>query len=379
VTNVDVVALLFVAVTALLGLRKGLIAAALSLAGVVAGAVIGARLAPHLLRNGAASPWTPLAGLAGAAFGAVVLETLGTLAGGRARRALRFRPLQSLDSAGGLALGVGVGLALVWVLGASALLVPGQMSLRRAAQKSVVLQHLYDAVPPNKFMRLLARVDPFPSIAGPSAHIAPPDPGVPRAAAVRRAETSVVRILGTACGLRISGSGWVVRRGFVVTAAHVVAGEKDTSVEPPTSNGEIAAAVVAFDARNDLAVLHVPGLMLPALTIADPHAGRAVAIVGYPENGPLTSVPGRLGPTVGVLSENAYGHGPVTRTITSVRGSVRHGDSGGPTIDTRGAVETTVFAARVGSPGGFAVPSTLVRKLLRHAGTHAVSTGGCAD
>ena len=377
-TTVDLVALVFVAFTALLGLRKGLIAAALSLAGVVAGAILGARVAPHLLHGGSASPWTPLAGLAGAAAGAIVLETAGALVGGRLRRALPFRPLRSLDSLGGLGIGAGVGLALVWVLGASALLVPGQTGLRRAAQKSVVLQRLYDAVPPSRFMRLLARVDPFPSIAGPVAPIEPPDPRLMRSPAVRRAAPSVVRILGTACGLQVTGSGWVARPDVVVTAAHVVAGQDNTVVEPSDSGRALAARVVAFDARNDLALLRVPGLGLTPLATAEPHEGRAVAIVGYPENGPLSAVPGRLGPTAGVLTENAYGHGPVARTITSVRGRVRHGDSGGPTIDENGAVETTVFAARVGSEGGFGVPSTIVRKLLRRVGTRAVSTGDCA-
>ena len=38
-----------------------------------------------------------------------------------------------------------------------------------------------------------------------------------------------------------------------------------------------------------------------------------------------------------VLAEDAYGSGPVTRTITSLRGRVRHGDSGAPAVDTQGA------------------------------------------
>jgi hypothetical protein len=74
VSAVDWLALAFVAFTALLGLKKGLIASALSLAGILVGAIVGARLAPHLLADGSASPYTPLAGLAGAAFGAVILE-----------------------------------------------------------------------------------------------------------------------------------------------------------------------------------------------------------------------------------------------------------------------------------------------------------------
>ena len=375
-TAVDWLALVFVALTAILGLRKGLIASALSLAGIIVGAFVGARLAPHLLSEGSTSPWTPLAALAGAAFAAVILETIGTLAGQTLRGSLPARPLRTVDSVGGFVLGGAAGLALVWVLGASALLVPGQTSFRRAAQKSEVLQQLYDAVPPAKFMRLLARVDPFPAIAGPATPVEPPDPRLLRSPAVRAASPSVVRVLGTACGLRVTGSGWVARRDVVVTAAHVVAGERDTHVQTSTGR-RLRAHAVAFDSRNDIAVLRVPGLGLRALPLTQPHAGRAVAIIGYPENGPLSAVPGRLGPTTEVLSEDAYGRGPVPRTITSIRGEVRHGNSGGPTVNAKGAVETTLFAARLGSSGGFGVPTRVVRNVLARAASR-VSTGDCA-
>ena len=377
-TTVDWIALVFVAVTGLLGFKKGLIASALSLAGIVVGAIVGARLAPHLLTGGSASPYTPLAGLAGAAVGAVLLETAGSMAGRTLRGSLPLRPLRTLDSLGGLVLGAVSGLALVWVVGASALLVPGQTTLRRGAQQSVVLRQLYARVPPARFMRLLARVDPFPSIAGPDSAVEPPDPALLRSPGVRRAAPSVVRVLGTACGLSIAGSGWVAKPSVVVTAAHVVAGQKDTFVEKPGSGKRFQATVVAFDARNDIAVLRVRGLGLRALPTATPEAGTPVVIVGYPENGPLSVVPGRLGPTTEVLSEDAYGRGPVPRKITAVRGEVRHGDSGGPAVNRRGAVEVTMFAARLGGEGGFGVPSDIVRNTLRHV-RGRVATGDCAN
>jgi S1-C subfamily serine protease len=185
-------------------------------------------------------------------------------------------------------------------------------------------------------------------------------------------------VLGTACGLSIAGSGWVAKPSLVVTAAHVVAGQKDTFIEKPGSGKRFQTTVVAFDARNDIAVLRVHGLGLRALPTATPKVGTPVVIVGYPENGPLSVVPGRLGPTTEVLSEDAYGRGPVPRKITAVRGSVRHGDSGGPAVNRRGAVEVTMFAARLGSEGGFGVPSDIVRNTLRHV-RGRVATGDCAN
>jgi S1-C subfamily serine protease len=377
VTTVDWVALGFVAFTALLGLRKGMIASALSLAGVVVGAFVGARLAPHLLNGGSESPWTPLAGLAGAAFGAFLFESLGAIAGRTVRAALPLPPLRALDSAGGLVLGAGAGLALVWIVGAGALLVPGQNELRRAAQRSTILTALYERVPPAEFMKLLARVDPFPAIAGPSAPIDPPDPRLLRDAQVRRAAESVVRVLGTACGLRVTGSGWVARPNVVVTAAHVVAGQDETAVETRRGDRVLTARVVAFDRKNDVAVMRVPGLGLRPLATSAPKRGAPVVILGYPENGPLAAVAGRLGPTTNVLSEDAYGHGPVARQVTSVRGEIRHGNSGGPAVDGKGAVQATLFAARLGSSGGFGIPTSIVLERVGRAGTAAVSTGEC--
>ncbi len=376
-TRVDWLALGFVAITALLGLRKGLIGSALSVAGIVAGAILGARLAPHLLAGGSRSPYTPLAALAGATVCAIVFESVGSAVGGLVRGALRLPPLRALDSAGGFVLGGVAGAAIVWVIGAAALLLPGQTGLRRGAQQSVVLRQLNAIAPPSTFLRALARVDPFPAIAGPAAPVEAPDPALLRAPGVRTAAPSIVRVLGTACGLAIEGSGWVAGRGLVVTAAHVVAGERDTEVELLGSTVRLDAHAVAFDPQNDVAVLRVPGMTAPVLPLADPSPGEPVAILGYPENGPFAARPGRIGRTTAVLSDDAYGHGPVRRTITSLRGDVRHGNSGGPAVDGLGRVQVTVFAARVDSRGGFGVPAEIVRRALSRS--HArVSTGECA-
>jgi S1-C subfamily serine protease len=377
VTKVDLIALGFVALTAFIGWKKGLVASALSVAGIVFGAWLGSRLAPQLLEGGTKSPYTPLAALAGAAVGAILLETLGTLAGSSLRARIGKPKLSTFDSAGGLVLGTFAGLAVVWVVGAVALLLPGQTDLRRGAQGSALLSRLNEVVPPTDLLNALARIDPFPTIAGPSAPVGPPDPRLAKAAGVLRASPSVVRVLGTACGVGVEGSGWVARRELVVTAAHVVAGQDDTIVE--LQSGErLSAQVVTFDRRNDIAVLRVRNIGLRALPLVDPKPGAAVAVLGFPENGPFTITPARIGRTSLVLAEDAYGSGPVTRAITSLRGEVRHGDSGAPAVDARGAVEVTIFAARLGSTGGYGVPADIVRTDLESARGGPVSTGDCA-
>jgi len=377
VTGLDWVALGLAGFAALAGAARGFVWSGLSLAGLVGGAILGGRLASHLLDRGAGSPYSPLIALAGAAGLALLLEALGSAAGASFRSRLRFSSLRALDSAGGLIAGALTGLALVWVLGAVGLQLPGQTKLRREIQRSVVLRKLNSIVPPRRFLHALARIDPLPVLTGPRLPAQPPNPGVLRADGPRRAAPSVVRILGTACGLGVEGSGWVAGRGIVVTAAHVVAGEQDTTVLP-LSGGRLPARAIAFDARNDLAVLRTPGLSERALRLVDPRPGATVAILGYPENGPLDAVPGRIGTTATVLSQDAYGRGPVLRTVTSFSGVVRHGDSGGPAVDATGAVQATVFAARTEGRGGFGVPSSLVRRALASA-RGPVSTGPCAS
>ena len=66
------------------------------------------------------------------------------------------------------------------------------------------------------------------------------------------------------------------------------------------------------------------------------------------------------------------------REITSLRGRVRSGNSGGPVVDGAGRVLTTIFAASVSDGGrtGFGVPDSVVRDALG-PGRAAVDTGPC--
>ena len=374
-TLVDWLAVALVLAAALGGAAQGFVWSGLSLVGMAAGAVLGGRLAPLLLDRGSSSPYTPAIALAGAITLALVFEVAASGLGAAVRRRER-RYLRELDSMAGVVAGALIGLVVIWVLGVLVLQLPGQTQLREAVQRSLVIQRLNSIVPPRSVLNTLARIDPFPTFRGPPVPTKPPDPRVLQQPGVRGAAPSVVRVLGTACGLGVEGSGWVARPGLVVTAAHVVAGEHDTTVT--TLSGETyGAEAVAFDSRNDVAVLRVFGLTARPLALADPTPNTSVAIVGYPENGPLDAVPGRIGTTSTVISDDAYGNGPVSRTVTSLSGRVRHGNSGGPAVNASGAVETTVFAARVSGAGGYGVPASVVRRALDSARA-SISTGHCA-
>ena len=78
-------------------------------------------------------------------------------------------------------------------------------------------------------------------------------------------------------------------------------------------------------------MLQVDGLVEPPLPLAETRRpGTRAAVLGYPEHGPFTVTPARLGRTDEVVSEDAYGRGPVTRKMVSFRGDVRRGTPAGP-------------------------------------------------
>jgi S1-C subfamily serine protease len=383
VTTLDWLIVAFAALLAWSGFRRGFIVGALSFAGFIGGAFIGTRLGPLLLPRGSASPYAPAFGLIGAVLAGAILATGLEGVGFRLRRSLVLPGTGLLDGLLGAVLGAAIGLGIVWIAAAVAAQTPQAGQLRADIQRSAILRELNQLLPPSgPILNALSRLDPLPQVAGPSPDVAPPLPHIGRAPGVRAASRSVVRVLGTACGLAIEGSGWVAAPGEVITNAHVVAGEQDTTVEIGGHSPQLPAEAIAFDPNSDLAVLRVSGLAgVPSLRlVSEPPSGRAGAILGYPENGPYDAQPGRIGRTQTVLTDNAYGQGPISRLLTPLRGVVRPGNSGGPLVDAAGDVLTTVFAGTVGGgpEGGYGVANTTVSQLLAGVGSTTVSTGACA-
>ena len=379
-TPLDWIIVAFVALMAVWGYAQGLIVGGLSLVGFLGGAFAGSRLGPLLLEEGSHSPYAPLFALIGALMlGGVFASALEVL-GFRLRRGLGGG-LGLLDGLGGAVLVAALGLALAWIGGAVALNTPGARELREPIQRSAILAELNERLPPSGgVLKALARFDAFPRIQGPDPGVGPPDSRIARDRDVARAGRSVVKVLGTACGLGVQGSGWLAADGLVVTNAHVVSGQDDTTVELRGEEPAADAQAVWFDTRNDLAILRVPDLAgEPVLPLRrDAPRGTGAAILGFPENGPYDVRPARLGQTETVLTQDAYGRGPIRREITALRGLVRSGNSGGPVVDAAGRVLTTIFAASVSGSGrsGFGVPDALVRDALRRAGS-PVDTGPC--
>jgi hypothetical protein len=132
-----------------------------------------------------------------------------------------------------------------------------------------------------------------------------------------------------------SGTGFVVAPRQVMTNHHVVEGCAAVTARLPGGQ-EIAAAVIATDARRDLALLRTEadaGPVLPFRRAAELRRGEAVVTYGFPLAGLLSS-----GPTLTTGDVSALaGLGDDARQI-QISAPVQQGNSGGPLLDLRGHV-----------------------------------------
>jgi S1-C subfamily serine protease len=364
------------------GFRQGAVIGVSSLLGFVGGTWVGTNVAGQLLARGNDSPYTPLFALAAALVVGGVIAELTLAIGYKLRVRFTSRSARRVDGTVGAVLLATFAIGIVWVGAAAITQSRANKEFRKSIQASAVVKELNSVLPPSTgLLDALARIDPVPQINGPAPNVPAPDSAIARDPDVQQAAQSTVRVLGTACGYGVEGSGWVAGAGIIVTNAHVVAGEADTSVQTIGQGNQFRAQVIWFDARNDLAILAAPGILARPLTlVTDTPRGTSAAIIGYPLNGPLDIQPARIGGTSTVISDDIYGAGPITRRMTTFRGLVRHGNSGGPIVDADGNVRSTVFAAKSDSDNsrGYGVPGKQIREALDQADpSRTVSTGTC--
>jgi S1-C subfamily serine protease len=374
VTVTDVLLILWVALFIVQGAFRGLIAQVLSLVGLAVGALAGSWIAPRLLAEN--SPWVSFASLTGALIGASLLGAASASLAESPRRFMAFRPgLRLVDSVGGAVVGGALGLALAWLLAVVALHQPS-LGFRKDVRDSTIFPKLMRAVPPDRVLQALNRFDAFPQLTLGGTPLPPPDASVLQSPGAKAAAGAVVKIHGTACGLGLQGSGWVVRRGLVATNAHVIAGEHETEILAPNGQ-DLSAEAVYVDSRNDVALLRVGSLgVAPLATQRTGSFPEPVAILGYPRDGPLTATAATAGAPREVLAPDAYDRRVGRRVVVPMRGKVQPGESGGPVVDRRGSVVAMVFAGAKHGPSSFAVPVDLV---LRGVSTRLrpVSSGPC--
>jgi S1-C subfamily serine protease len=342
------------------GYRRGFWLSLFQYAGLVAGVVAGAALAPVVLDALHLESGTlkPLAAALVLVICGSLGSTIGFWIGDPIRRSLvgrgMARPPEKLF--GGLFSLFSV-LSVAWFLGLTFSQGPSP-DVGRLLQNSTVLRSVDIMFPrPPGFLSgvrgILAGV-PFPqTFAGLEPALPQPlqPPSSVSTAGVQAAAEGVYRVEGRGCGGVVSGTAYPVARNYLITNAHVVSGTTNTTLsqDPPGRSG-IRATVVLFDPEKDVAILYAPGVSAPPLTAAPAGRGTLGAVIGYPGGGAETIGAAVIEQGTSAEGRDIYNDMLVQRNIWILTAEVRPGNSGGPLVDLQGHVLGLVFAASSTNP-----------------------------
>ncbi|MFA6259635.1 MAG: trypsin-like peptidase domain-containing protein [Candidatus Peribacteraceae bacterium] len=168
---------------------------------------------------------------------------------------------------------------------------------------------------------------------------------------------------------------FVTSEGLLLTNKHVVA-DKEANYTVLLNNGtRQAATVVAQDPVTDIALLQVEGENFPALDLAqdDLQLGQTVIAIGNALGEFRNTV------SVGVISGlkrnvTAGGIGSPAERLESIiqtDAAINQGNSGGPLLNTEGAVVGMNTAIAAGAQNiGFAIPASDLRRALESYREH---------
>jgi len=214
--------------------------------------------------------------------------------------------------------------------------------------------------------------------------VGPPGPyGAPvGAATLARVVPDTAEVVGVACGNSRRGTGFRTLDGVMVTAAHVVAGEKGGQTEVILSDGRrLEAAVVWFDPIKDVALLRVGAWKTGYLKMSSDGLGVRAAVLGHPEGQAQTAATqGVITDEVDLAGSDLYHRESTLRHVYVLQASVQPGDSGGPVVDSTGQVLGMAFASSERNRQvGYALSSEELKAVLVEANsrTSPVSTGRC--
>jgi S1-C subfamily serine protease len=310
------------------------------------------------------------------------------------RSRVTWRPATLVDSIGGAVVSALAVILIAWLIGSAVAYAPFPF-ISRMVNNSVLLRAVDHLMPSQASLvfsdfRSLLETGPYAQVFGAlgaegALAVGPPNPAVLNQPGLHEDEPSIVKVKGVAqaCSEQIEGSGFVYAPDHVLTNAHVVAGVSENQAVYTAGGQSFSATVVLYDPKTDIAVLYVPGLNLPSLHWAADAAkfGASAIVAGYPEDGPFTPVPARIGGSTAATSPDIYQTAQVTRQIYSVRALVRQGNSGGPLLNpANGHVYGVVFAAAtsVNDTGYALTASQVVHDASAGASaTTGVSTQGC--
>lgn len=343
------------------GFRRGLLHSVSQYAGLVAGVVGGAAVAPPLLNMLGlySSSGRPLAAVLLLLLGGSVGSTIGFWLGDPLRKALMGRSaIGTVERVTGAALSLVMVASVAWFLGLALHRGPNPQ-VASLVQRSTVLQKLSLVAPqpPGFLAQVQSTISgvPFPeTFAGiglePDLTQPLPVPASVDTSGVATAKQSVFRVEGRGCGGLVTGSAYPIAPGYLVTNAHVVSGTSQTQVTQDTTGSSYPADVVLFDSQRDVAVLHAPGLQAAPLAPTTADRGTKGAVIGYPGGGAETVEAAVIDSQRLAQGRDIYDSGTVSRQIWVIGSRVRPGNSGGPLIDLQGHVIGLIFAASATDP-----------------------------
>lgn len=385
----DWIIILLVVASAIHGSRVGAAVQVLSFAGALIGLVAGAFLVSAITPHVHAQFTKTFVSLLCLLLPCGILWGAGRHLGARLWGKLQGHSIAHLDALAGAAIAMAGTLAFVWLL-ASVMVSSPVQSVSSQIENSRIIEGVSSLMPP--IPSELASVEHlldengFPIViqTGPITPVKLPGSALVRAA-VEKAGASTVQVTAYGCdGGQIveKGSGFVVSPGLVVTNAHVVAGS--THIVVTDEEGYHDATAIFFDPRYDLSVLRVEGLSDPSLTL-DPHyvaRGTDGAVLGYPLGGPFKARAAGVLARLDATGLDIYGNAYTTREMYEIQSYVEPGNSGGPLVESDGAVIGVVFSREASdSHIGYALSSpgvlSRVKKAEARPAGSSVGTGAC--
>jgi S1-C subfamily serine protease len=380
---IDIVIVAAVLIGLANGYRRGFWLSAAQYAGLVAGVLLGATAATPVLNyleihNTVARPL-------GAVLVLVIGGSLGSSIGFAAGEPIRRKILRtgvhtSTDSIGGAVLSTVAVITMCWFLGLSFSRGPSQ-EVAQQIQRSVVLHTLDNLAPrPPAFLAsiqgILSGVSFPPVFAGlePAIGASLPLPASVDTPGVNRAAQAVVKISSLGCGGLVTGSGFPVGSGYILTNAHVVSGTSRHTILTP-AGAELPGTVVFFDPERDVAVLYVPDYRSAPLVFGPAQRGTKGAVIGYPGGGAEQVTPAVVDGRIDAEGRDIYNANLVTRQIFVIQAKVRPGNSGGPLVDLEGRVLGLVFATSAGDPNqAYALTDDEIQGDVKDAQAHPSQT-----
>lgn len=387
----DLVLLGAIVLAVLGGYRLGFITRVVSWIGLAAGLALAVWLLPKFLdqldstNHGLVLVLSIGLLLVGATLG----QALGFVVGGRLTPRRRDGAFGVVDRVLGAIAGLAGVIIILWLVIPVFVATPGWLATQTS--NSWIARTVDNSLPPApdamQALRSVIGDGSFPDVF--DALRPTPNLGTPPASTGLTLETaalvarSVVKVEGPACNKLQDGSGFVVADGLIATNAHVVAGERSTTVIRDDGR-RFEGSVVAFDPARDLAVVRVGGFDRPALPLATGAStsldGATGGVFGHPGGEPLRIAPFKVARVITATGRDIYGSNRTERKVLELSAALRPGDSGSAVANAQGVVVGVAFAiARDVDNVAYALAPSELQAVLATVNASAVSTGSCVS